>query len=241
MHISDSTALVSGANRGIGRALVEALVTAGAARVYAVARNVDALAPVVALAPARVTALRADVTDENEVAALAHAAGDVTLLINNAGVLDFGNILDSPRATIERNFATNFYGTLAMCRSFAPVIAGNGGGTIVNLLSVVAFANLPMLAGYSASKAAAWSLTQALRASLKPKKIAVLGVFPGPVDTDMASELAMKKASPGDVARAVLAGIEAGTEEICPDPMAVGLYAAWKENHKAVEQQFASM
>jgi NAD(P)-dependent dehydrogenase (short-subunit alcohol dehydrogenase family) len=236
MNLLNATALVTGANRGLGRALVQALLEAGAARVYAGARDpasVDAR-------DARVVPLRVDVTDAAGVAALPGAAADVTLLVNNAGVLDLGGPLETTDAALNRQFATNVFGPLHMAQAFAPVIARNGGGGIVNVLSVVSLASMPGLAAYNASKAASWSLTQALRASLADKGVGVHSVFPGPVDTDMAAEITFPKTSAEEVARAIVAGIAAGQEDIFPDPMSQQVYAGWRQDHKAIERQFAA-
>jgi NAD(P)-dependent dehydrogenase (short-subunit alcohol dehydrogenase family) len=241
MQIQNSIVLVTGANRGIGRAIVGALLQAGAKKVYAGARRLDSVADTKALDPSRVVPLTIDVTDSDLVAALPAKAQDVNLLVNNAGVLDFGAILDAPVEAIDRNFETNFYGTLNMARAFVPVIEKNGGGAIVNILTLVALASMPGLSVYNASKAAAWSMTQSLRASLAGRKIAVHGVFPGAVDTDMLAGVEMPKASPADVAVAIVSGIAAGQEDIFPDQMSAGLYDAWKKDHKAVERQFATM
>lgn len=241
MNPKNATALVTGANRGIGREIVRALLAAGAHKIYAAARNEATLAGTLALDPARVVPLKVDVTDRTAVAALAARAPDVTLLVNNAGVLDFGGILDAPYQAFERNFATNFYGKLNMARAFAPVIEANGGGGIVNLLTLVALASMPGLAVYNASKAAAWSMTQSLRASLAGRGVEVFGVFPGAVDTDMLAGVDMPKTSPAEVARAIIQGIAEGREDIFPDPMSTQMYAAWKQDHKAVEKQFAAM
>jgi NAD(P)-dependent dehydrogenase (short-subunit alcohol dehydrogenase family) len=241
MRIENATALVTGANRGIGRALVEALLDGGARKIYAVGRNLDKLAGVTGHDPQRVVPLQADVTDRAAVAALSNAGPDVTLLVNNAGVLDFGSILDTPLETIDRQFATNFYGQLLMARAFAPVIERNGGGAIVNVLTVVALASMPGIAAYNAAKAAAWSMTQSLRASLAPRNIAVHAVFPGPVDTEMAAAIAIAKTSAAEVAAAIVAGIGRGEEDIFPDPMATKFYSDWRGDHKAVEKQFAAM
>jgi NAD(P)-dependent dehydrogenase (short-subunit alcohol dehydrogenase family) len=241
MQVLNSTALVTGANRGIGRALVQAILSAGAKKVYAAARDISKLDGALGFDRARVLPLTLDVTRTTSVEAAAHAASDVTLLFNNAGVLDSGSILDTPFDRIERNFGTNFYGTLAMARAFAPIIEKNGGGAIVNMLTVVALASMPGLSVYNASKAAAWSMTQSLRADLNTKGIEVYGVFPGPVDTDMAAGVDMAKASSAAVAGAVLAGVIAGHEDIFPDPMSQQFYASWKHDHKAVEKQFAAI
>lgn len=241
MHIRNATALVTGANRGIGLALVKALLNSGAKRIYATARDVKTLDAVVALDRARVKPLQLDVTNKELIRAAAAAASDVNLLINNAGVLEFGSFLDVPTEKVARQFETNFYGKLKMALAFAPVIEANGGGAIVNLLTLVALASMPGLSTYNASKAAAWSMTQSLRATLASKKIQVSGVFPGAVDTDMLAGVEMPKTSPADIASAVVSGIEAGMEDIFPDPMSTQLYAAWKTDHKAVERQFALM
>jgi NAD(P)-dependent dehydrogenase (short-subunit alcohol dehydrogenase family) len=241
MKIQNTTALVTGANRGIGRAFVQALLDAGVQKVYATARNFSSLEALTALDPTRVIPLQVDVTDRNLVSQLTEQAPDVNLLINNAGVLSFGNILETPIEAIHQQFDVNFYGTLNMARAFVPVLERNGGGAIVNLLTLVALASMPGLATYNASKAAAWSMTQSLRASVADKNIGVYGVFPGAVDTDMLAGVDMAKTSPADIATAVLQGIETDQEDIFPDPMSTQLYAAWKQDHKAVEKQFATM
>jgi NAD(P)-dependent dehydrogenase (short-subunit alcohol dehydrogenase family) len=239
MNLQSQVALVTGANRGIGRALVQALLKAGVKKIYATARSSDKLSQLPS--DPRIIPVQVEVSDANSVAALATAAPDVTLLINNAGVLDFGPVLDAPLVAFERNFATNFYGVLHMSRAFAPVIERNSGGAIVNVLTLVALASMPGLGVYNASKAAAWSLTQSLRANLASRNIVVYGVFPGAVDTDMLAGVEMPKTSPADIADAVVRGLIDSTEDIFPDAMSSGLYAAWKADHKAVEKQFGSM
>jgi NAD(P)-dependent dehydrogenase (short-subunit alcohol dehydrogenase family) len=241
MRIQNSVALVTGANRGIGLELVKALLDAGASKVYAGGRKMEALEAAKSLDGTRVVPVLVDVTNRQMVQDLTQKASDVTILVNNAGVLDFGSIVDAPIEAVQRNFDTNFYGKLNMARAFSPVIERNGGGAIVNLLTLVALASMPGLAVYNASKAAAWSMTQSLRASLADKKIAVHGVFPGAVDTDMLAGVEMPKTQPKDVATAVVAGIIADQEDIFPDPMSSSLYDAWKKDHKAVERQFATM
>ncbi len=240
MNLQGTTALVTGANRGIGRALVAALLERGARRVYAAARKTDALKAVVDLDPSRVVALSLDVSDRAAIGALPQRVPDLKLLINNAGVLDFGSALDVPLEAVERNLAVNFYGPLLTTRALAPVIETNGGGAVVNLLTIVARASMPALAGYPASNAASWALTQSLRASLAGKGISVHAVFPGPVDTEMAAAIPLQKTSAADVAKAILDGVEAGRDDIFPDPMSASVYEAWKKDHKAVERQFAA-
>jgi NAD(P)-dependent dehydrogenase (short-subunit alcohol dehydrogenase family) len=241
MKIQNATVLVTGANRGIGFSLVNALLQAGIKKVYATGRNLNTMKAVTALDVSRVFPLQLDVTDNASIKALAAQATDVNLLINNAGILAFGNILNVPTETIDDQFKTNFYGSLNMARAFVPVIENNNGGAIVNILTLVALASMPGLSVYNASKAAAWSMTQSLRASVISKNIAVHGVFPGAVDTDMLAGVEMPKASPIDIAKAVLSGIEAGEEDIFPDPMSTQIYTAWRQDHKAVERQFSTM
>ena len=240
MNLTASVALVTGANRGIDRALVAKLLAAGAAKVYAAARDEKSLAEVVALDPARVVPVVLDVTDRAQIARLPELTPDVRLLINNAGVLDFGSALEIPVEAVDRNLAVNFYGPLLTTRALAPVLERNGGGAVVNMLTVVALASMPGLAGYNASKAASWSLTQSLRATLAPRGIAVHAVFPGPVDTEMAAAIPLDKTSPDVVAQAILDGVAAAQEDIFPDPMSASVYEAWRQDHKAVERQFAA-
>jgi NAD(P)-dependent dehydrogenase (short-subunit alcohol dehydrogenase family) len=239
MKIEGSVVLVTGANRGIGRSFVHALVAAGAKKVYAAARSVDSLEELTT--DGRVVAVKLDVTNEDDVRAAAAKASDVTLLVNNAGVLDFGSVLEASPQAFERNFATNFYGVLATSRAFAPIVEKNGGGAIVNMHTLLAMASMPGFGVYNASKAAAWSLTQSMRAGLAGRGVAVHGVFPGPVDTDMLKGVPVAKASADDVAQAVVQGILRGDEDIFPDPMSASLYQAWRKDHKAVEKQFAAM
>ena len=237
MKLEGSVALVTGANRGLGKALVAALVEAGAAKVYAVARDTSKLS---ADGP-RVVPLAFDTTKPEQIAAAVKEASDVTLLINNAGALTSYNVLASSQADFDSDFRTNVHGTLAVIRAFLPVLErAPGGATVVNVLSLTSLASFPALGGYSASKAAAYSVTQALRPELKAKRIELLAVLPGPIDTDMVRALPMPKASPAEAARGVLAGIARGDEEIFPDPLAQHMGALWNRSHKEFERAFAS-
>jgi short-subunit dehydrogenase len=161
--------------------------------------------------------------------------------VNNAGVAALGSILNGSPELVERDMQTNYFGTLNVIRAFVPQIEKSGGGAIVNVLSVVSLANIPALGGYSASKAASWSMTQAVRAELAKKNISVHAVFPGPVDTDMAKDIELPKTSPRDVARAVLDGVESGQDDITPDSMSRDVHGAWLKDPKGVERQFAAM
>lgn len=240
MQVRGSIALVTGANRGIGRALVESLLAHGAERVYATARHEYDFDAIVQLDRNRVVALALDVTDAPQLARTAEATQDVNLLFNNAGVLDFGSVLDAPDEAFRRNFDVNCFGLLHATRAFAPALIRNH-GAVVNLLTLVALASMPGLGVYNASKAAAWSLTQSLRADLGKKGVKVFSVFPGAVDTDMIKAVEMPKTSPRAVADEVLAALEANVEDIFPDPMSKQLYSQWVTDHKGVERQFAAM
>src|SRR4051794_7089237 len=199
MQVKNSVALVTGANRGIGARFVTQLLERGASRVYATARRPETLESLVAAAPDRVVPLPPDITDVDQVAAAARAATDVTLLVNNAGVLAFGAPLDGDLELVERDMAVNYLGTLKATRGFAPVLQANGGGAVLNMLTIVGFAPMAPLAGYCASKAAAHCLTQALRGQLAPHGITVHGVYPAGVDTDMLAGVDFPKADPADV------------------------------------------
>lgn len=241
--IKGKTALVTGANRGIGEAIVNALLAAGASKVYAAARNLKDLAPLTARHGSRVVPLQLDVTKPAEVAAAAATAADVQLLVNNAGYagLSGGSFTDRQWLVAGRQeMEVNFFGVFEVSQAFAPVLAKNGGGAIVNIASVASLVNFTLFASYSASKAAVHSLTQATRAMLKSQGTQVFGVYPGPIDTRMAADVQMDKASPADTARAIVAGIEAGAEEIFPDPVSMNIGAAYEAGPKALERQMAA-
>lgn len=238
MDLSNATVLVTGANRGLGRALVEELGRRGVRRIYAAARRLETLAD---LAGEGVIPVKLDITDRRQVQAAATLAHDTTLLINNAGALAFGSLLDSPLELVMRDMETNYYGTLHMARAFALAISRNGGGAIANVLTLLSLASMPALGGYSASKAAAYSLTQALRAELRAKGIAVHGVYPGAVDTEMIAAMELPKTAPAEVAAAILDGIAEGAEEIFPDGMARQLGQLWLASPRQLEAQFAAL
>ena len=240
MQIRNTVALVTGANRGIGAALVRALLEKGASRVYAAARPETDLNALAAAGDSRIVPVRLDVTDDDQVERVAKEAGDVRILFNNAGVLNFGSVLDAPAAAFTKNFGVNFFGLLHTTRAFAPTLTKNE-GAVVNILTLVALASMPSLGVYNASKAAAWSLTQSLRADFAKRQVKVFSVFPGAVDTHMLKGVEMPKASPAEVATEALKGIEDNEEDIFPDPMSRQLYAHWATNHKAIERQFAAM
>lgn len=240
MQIKNSVVLVTGANRGIGRAFVDALLERGARRIYAAARDLANLDAVVGLDPKRIRALKLDVTSAEEAHVAAAQAKDLTLLINNAGALALGHLTDIPVDAVRRDMETNFFGLLNVITAFVPVLERNE-GSIVNLLTLLSLASMPGVAAYNASKAAGWSLTQSFRADLAKRGIRVHGVFPGAVDTEMARSFEVPKPPAIAVARATLAGVETNEEDIYPDVMSRRVYADWRADHKAVERQFAAM
>jgi NAD(P)-dependent dehydrogenase (short-subunit alcohol dehydrogenase family) len=211
MKISGSTALVTGANRGLGRHFAHQLLERGAARVYATARN-----PGLVNIPGA-DVLQLDITDRVSVAAAAAAAADVTLLINNAGVSTFQNLVTGDLAKIRLELDTHFYGTLAVVRAFAPALATNGGGTILNVLSRMSWLSYEGANSYSAAKAAQWSLTNGIRLELAAQGTLVSGLLLSATDTDMMAGWDIDKNDPADVVRQALDGIEAGKLEIIAD------------------------
>jgi len=245
--------LVTGANRGLGRSIVEALLKRPEVKkVYATARTATSLEPIVGLDRERVIPLVVDITDAAQVQAAADAVrGGLeapTLVINNAGVLASYGVLDSSIEAIRKDVETNFMGLLNVARSFGPVLerakkgasGGAAAGALVSVLSVASLASMPGIGGYSASKAAAFSLTQALRAQLREKGVRVHAAFPGPIDTDMVRTFEMAKTKPEDVAAAILDGVNQGDDDIFPDPVARDVGATWLKDPRAIEKRFAS-
>lgn len=240
MQIQGSIALVTGTNRGIGPETVRALIKAGAAKVYATARQAGALGALVATAADRIVPLELDIRNAAQVSAIAGRCGDVTILVNNAGVNFNTPLLNPPDPDNARvEIETNYLGTLAMCRAFAPVLKRNGGGAIVNMLSILARVNLPLMGSLCASKAALLSMTQGVRAQLRAQGTLVIGVMPGAVDTDMTKGVEMPKERPADIAAAIVAALQSGEEDIYPGAMATGVAAGLANDPKAVEREFA--
>jgi NAD(P)-dependent dehydrogenase (short-subunit alcohol dehydrogenase family) len=232
MTIADRAVLVTGANRGIGRALVEEALRRGAKRVYAGTRQP------LTHSDERVTPLTLDVTNAAQIQAAVENVESLDILINNAGVDLYGDISD--RAALERHLAVNLFGTHGVTQAFVPLLTRSR-GAIVNVLSLAAVAALPFDPTYSISKAAALSLSQSLRALLGGRGVRVHVVLPGPVDTDMTRGLDIPKASPESVARAIFDGLGKGDQEIFPDPMSASMAEGWRSGAvKALERQFAA-
>ncbi|MGH2871621.1 MAG: SDR family NAD(P)-dependent oxidoreductase [Solirubrobacteraceae bacterium] len=231
MQIKDSTVLITGANRGIGRALIDAALSKGAARVYAGTR-VPFEHP-----DGRVVSLRIDVTDPWQVAQAAVRVEQLDILINNAGVAQYDDLSD--RSALEAHLAVNLYGTYGVTQAFLPALE-RAGGALVNNVSMMALAPFPVTPAYAVSKPAAFNLTQSLRGLLAPRGVSVHAVLTGPTDTDMTRSLQIPKATPESVAQATLEGVEAGEEEIFPDPLSGELADSWRNGAaKAFEHQFA--
>jgi len=237
MKLENQVIFVSGTNRGIGKAIVDALIRRKVKKIYAAARNLDQLS----WKDARVFSVQLDVTSSLQIQQAAAKAKDVNVLINNAGALSPGTVLTAKESDLMRDMQVNYFGTLNMVRAFEPVIEKNGPGAIANLSSVVGLASMSQAAGYSASKAAIFSASQALRAELKPKNISVHTIFPGPIDTDMARDFNFDKTSAETAAENIIKGIEAGNEDIFPDSFSVNIGASWSKDPKSVERSFAAM
>ncbi len=233
MTITDKTVLVTGANRGLGRALVEEALRRGARRVYAGTRtplsNPDS----------RVTPLTLDITDPAQVRAAAERVESLDVLVNNAGVGLYDDLTDA--STLERHLAVNLFGTHNVTQAFLPKLVASR-GAIVTVSSLSAIASVPVMPAYSISKAAGFSLMQAMRALLAGRGVRVHAVLSGPVDTDMTVDLEIPKSSPELVARAIFDGVDAGEEEIFPDPLSQTLAESWRSGAaKALERQNAAM
>lgn len=233
MTISDKAVLVTGANRGIGRALIEEALARDAKRVYAAARQP------MTHPDGRVTPLTLDVTNAAQIRRAVDDVESLDILINNAGLALYDDLSD-PTA-LEQQLAVNLFGTYGVTRAFLPLLTRSR-GAIVNVGSVTAFAALPVIPAYSISKAAVFNLTQSLRALLAGLGVSVHAVLAGPVDTDMSRDLDIPKASPESVARAILDGLQNGEEDIFPDPMAQSMAESWRSSAaKALERQFAAL
>jgi NAD(P)-dependent dehydrogenase (short-subunit alcohol dehydrogenase family) len=233
MTIADTAVLVTGANRGIGQALVEEALRRGAKRVYAGTRQP------LAHMDGRVTPLILDVTNAAQTQDAVERVESLDILINNAGVALFDDLSD--RAALERHLAVNLFGTYGVTQAFLPLLA-HSRGAIVNVLSVAALATLPIVPAYSISKAAAFSLSQSLRALLAGRGVRVHAVLAGPVDTEMSRGFEVPKASPESVARAIFDGVERGEDDIFPDPMSQTMAESWRSGAiKALERQNAAL
>lgn len=240
-HISlnGAVALVTGANRGIGAAFVTGLLDAGAQRVYAAARNPQTLATLVQ-SDARVAPVTLDISDDTSVQEAARRLVDVNLVVNNAGALLGARLLAaSDLSAARQEMEVNYFGLLRMCRAFAPILAINGGGMLINVLSILSRMANPAGGGYSASKAAALSLTQSVRAELQAQGTRVIGVMPGFVDTEMAAGITDYKIQPSEVVRAAFDALQTDQDDVYPGEQASQIAAMLLQDPKMVERRFA--
>ncbi|MGA2538308.1 MAG: SDR family NAD(P)-dependent oxidoreductase [Terracidiphilus sp.] len=231
MNIAQKTVLITGANRGIGRALIQEALRRGAKRVYAgTRRTLDII-------DERVTPLILDVTDAEQIEQAVRHVGCLDVLINNSGIAPYDDLSDA--AVIEQALAVNFFGMYKVSRAFLPMLKSSK-GALVNNLSLMALAPLPLTPSYAISKAAALSMTQSLRALLASEGVKVHGVFLGPVDTDMTRGFEIPKASPDSVAQGIFNGLDNGEEDIFPDPLSQSIAEGWRTGvAKKFERQYA--
>jgi NAD(P)-dependent dehydrogenase (short-subunit alcohol dehydrogenase family) len=242
MQLEKTIALVTGANGGIGRYYVEALRRVGVSKIYAGARNLNSLSDIVAIDPEHIIPIPLDITNEQSVTTAAATCQDVTLLINNAGIGLLKGFISAPDLSSARaEMEVNYFGTLAMCRAFAPVLKRNGGGAIVNMLSILGKVNFPMNASYSASKAAAILMTQGIRAELAAQGTLVIGVMPGTVDTEGSRNFPPPKVSPEVVAQEALQAVVDGIEDVYPGEQAKEMAAQLLKDPKSLEKAMAMM
>lgn len=240
MEIEGSVALVTGGNRGIGEALVRAFVAGGARRVYVGTRQLAAADHLVAEAPDRVVAVQLDVADPDSIARAARGCPDVTILVNNAGQFFRQTLLKAPDLACARaEMEVNYFGPLAMCRAFAPVLARASASAIANVLSAGGLVAVPIMGGYSPSKFAARAMSTCLRAELAAQGTSVTALFVGSVDTRMASHVKGAKERPETIAAVALAAIRRGAEEVDTDLMAIEVRAATLREPEALARRFA--
>jgi NAD(P)-dependent dehydrogenase (short-subunit alcohol dehydrogenase family) len=234
MDVSTTIPAVTGASRGLGRHLVDALLERGSRKVFALARDTWKVRQ-----DPRIVPVSFDLTDPRIIAAAAARCSDATLLINNASTAEFAGPLDADPAAIRREMVVNYEGTYETIRAFIPVLEAKGGAHVVNVLSLLGLASTPPMTGYSASKAATHSLTQALRPVLAPRGITVHGVYPAGIDTDMLAGIDAPKTPPAEVASRLLDGLAADQEDIFPDPNAEAMAQLWWSDPKAFERAFS--
>jgi NAD(P)-dependent dehydrogenase (short-subunit alcohol dehydrogenase family) len=220
MKLTNATVLITGANRGLGLAFAREALKRGARKVYAGARNPASVTL------AGVVPIKLDVTDPAEIAAVARELGDVTLLINNAGIAATGGFLaEGSVEAAQRHLDTNFFGPLRLTQAFAPVLAKNGGGAILNVLSIASWINGPLLGNYGMSKSAAWAMTNGTRIELREQNTQVLALHVGFIDTDLTNGMDVPKSKPDDVVRTTLDALEAGASEVLADEITRQVHA----------------
>jgi len=240
VEIEGKVALVSGANRGIGKAITIELLENGAKKVYACARNVSSLDELKEKYGDRLVPLELDVTKDETIENASKTADDLEILVNNAGVFAFGNFLGGNLLkSLETNLEVNVLGLVKLTNAFMKILKTKDSAAIVSVSSAAALGNMPMGLTYSASKAMVHSIVQGMRAELKDSNVLVAEVFPGPIDTDMTKGFEMEKDTPENVAKNVIKGIKEGTEDIFPDPMSKQVGEVYATSPKSIEKQFS--
>ena len=239
MKIAESIILVTGANRGIGLALVEMSLEKGAAKVYATYRSEDNRSSFESYGE-KVTPLHLDLSDSTTVNQLSEAIGSLDVLINNAGIFTGANVLDDTEDQLRNDLETNLFGTLAVTKAVLPALKSQDSAAIANVASIAALAAMPGYGGYSASKAAVHSITQSMRGSLKSDGISVHGIYPGPVATRMTEGVDMETTPSDVVAKAIFDGIQGAVEEIFPDALSQQLGPVYQDSPKGLEQAFSA-
>lgn len=233
------TALVSGANRGIGKAILIELLEQGISKVYAGARNTDSLNELVKTYNGKVIPVQLDVTNNESIKKVSEIVESIDILVNNAGVFAPGGVMaESALESLETNLNVNVWGLLKLTNAMLPQLKNSEASAVINISSVAGLANMPMAATYSVSKAAVHSITQGMRAELNENNTLVMGVYPGPIDTDMSAQLEMEKDSPQNVAKAIVNSMSEGVEDVYPDVMSKEVGAYYAQNPKEIEKQF---
>lgn len=241
-NVEGKTALVSGANRGIGKAIVEELIERGIAKVYAGARNIETLNELKNKYGNKIVPIELDLTKQETIDKAASQIGQLDVLVNNAGVLSFGSLFSSDTFnSLKENMDVNVWGLLKLSNAVGKHFVNENPAAIVNISSVAGLGNMPFGATYSVSKAAVHSITQGMRTEMNQKNTLVMGVYPGPIDTDMIATFEMEKENPSIVAKNVIDGIENGAEDVYPDKMSAEVGLFYETNPKGVEEQFSAM
>ncbi len=238
MNFENKIVLVTGSNRGIGKALVTDLLNRGVKKIYAAARDLTSLPD---YADSRITPLELDITNDSQIEQAAISANDIDMLVNNAGTLSFVSALTGPMADIRHDMEVNYFGLLKMMRAFVPVLETKTEPAIINVASIASFVNFPFHGGYGASKAAAFSITQCARIELQKKGINVHSINPGPIDTDMTKDIAMDKASPEATAKIIFDELERDVADIFPDPTGAEMFALWRDDYRKLENMASEM
>ncbi|MDR0265515.1 MAG: SDR family NAD(P)-dependent oxidoreductase [Sphingobacterium sp.] len=230
--------LITGANRGIGQSFVKALLNSEARKIYVTCRD---LRKMPAFDADRIVPLQLDITDDKQVAMTAITASDTEILINNAGTLSPGNMLQGNLSGMENDLKVNYFGTIKMMRAFAPILIKNKPSLLINIVSIAAYSPLPSIAGYAASKAALYSATQSVRIELAKKDVSVYAVNPGAIDTDMNKGSDWNMPDPDSIAIKILESIALGKLDIVPDDMGQGMYAAWRDEPAKLSKIFSDL